>query len=220
MRTRADITGTLPGATELEGAKLNADVRGRNLADAFAAFGVAVPDTRSYRLRSALTKRGDEWRFTGMRGRFGESDLAGRLAVRIGEPRLFLDADLVTRTLDIVDAGPFIGYNPDRLEARGSAGAITQERGRPRVLPDAPLRVEALRNFDARVSWRVARVRAEDVPISDITLGLSLDDRLLRLSPLNFAMARGTVRSDITINARRDPVFTDYDIRLSPTPMG
>ncbi|WP_447725732.1 AsmA family protein [Sphingomonas koreensis] len=219
VRTRADITGTLPGATEIEGAKLNADVRGRNLADAFAVFGVAVPDTRSYRLRSALTKRGDEWRFTAMRGRFGESDLVGQFAVRLGEPRLFIDANLLTRTLDIVDAGPFIGYNPNRLEARGGAGTITQEGGHPHVLPDAPLRVEALRNFDARVSWRVARVRAEDVPISSITLGLSLDNRLLKLSPLNFAMARGTVRSDITINARRDPVFTDYDIRLSPTPM-
>lgn len=220
VRTRADITGTLPGATEIEGAKLDADVRGQNLADAFAVFGIAVPDTRNYRLRSALTKQGDEWRFTGLRGRFGESDLAGRMTVRIGEPRLFLDADLVTRTLDIVDAGPFIGYNPNRLEAQGSAGTVTREGGRPRLLPDAPLRVEALRNFDARVNWKVARVRAEDVPVSDITLGLSLDDRLLKLSPLNFAMARGTVSSDITINARREPVFTDYDIRLSPTPLG
>jgi uncharacterized protein involved in outer membrane biogenesis len=33
-------------------------------------------------------------------------------------------------------------------------------------------------------------------------------------------MARGTVSSDIIINARKQPVFTDYDIRLSPTPMG
>lgn len=218
--TRADITGTLPGATEIEGADLRADVRGQNLADAFAAFGIAVPDTRRYRLRSALTRRGDEWRFTGLRGRFGDSDLAGQLTVRIGEPRLFLDADLRTRALDIIDAGPFIGYNPNRLEAQGGAGVVTREGGRPRLLPDAPLRIEALRNFDARVNWKVARVRAEDLPVSDVTLGLSLDDRLLKLSPLNFAMARGTVSSDITINARRDPVFTDYDIRLSPTPMG
>ncbi|WP_343518944.1 AsmA family protein [Sphingomonas sp.] len=217
VRTRADITGTLPGATEIEGAKLDADVRGQNLADAFAVFGIAVPDTRNYRLRSALTKQGDEWRFTGLRGRFGESDLAGRMTVRIGEPRLFLDADLVTRALDIVDAGPFIGYSP----RASAAGAVTEHvGGTTRILPDAPLRVEALRNFDARVNWKVARVRAEELPLSDITLGLSLDDRLLKLSPFNFAMARGTVSSDITINARNPAVFTDYDIRLSPTPMG
>jgi uncharacterized protein involved in outer membrane biogenesis len=97
---------------------------------------------------------------------------------------------------------------------------VTQAAGTPRILPDAPLRVEALRNFDAKVDWRVRTVRAESLPVSNITLGLDLDDRLLKLSPLNFSMARGTVNSDIAINARRDPVFTDYDIRLSPTPMG
>ncbi|UUY01297.1 AsmA family protein [Sphingomonas sp. J315] len=216
-QTRADITGTLPEATQIEGADLKVDVRGGNLADLFSVAGVAVPDTRTYRLRSALTKAGDEWRFTGLRGTFGDSDLGGRLTVRMGEPRILLDAELATRTLDIVDVGPFIGYSP----GASAAGAVTRmEGGRPHILPDAPLRIEALRNFDARLNWKVARVRAEQLPLSNVTLGLTLDDRLLTLSPLNFAMARGTVSSDIKINARNPAVLTDYDIRLSPTPIG
>lgn len=216
--TVADVTGTLPGATEIEGADLHVDVRGDNLADVFTIAGVAVPDTRRYRIRSDLTKAGPEWRFTRLRGRFGDSDLSGRLTVENKRPRLMLTADLRTNILDIVDAGPFIGYNPNRLAATRSAVASVQ--GTPRVLPDAPLRIEALRNFDARVDWKVRTIRAPQLPVSNVTLGLTLDDRLLKLSPLNFAMARGTVNSDITINARRNPVFTDYDIRLSPTPMG
>lgn len=217
--TTADVTGTLPGATEIEGAKLNLDVRGGNLADLFEVLGVAVPDTRRYRMRSALTKAGPEWRFTGMRGRFGDSDLAGRFTIENREPRLMITADLDTRVLDIVDAGPFIGYDPNRLEAQGAAGAVTRVGGAPRVLPDAALRVEALKNFDAKVDWRVRTIRAPNLPISNVTLGLNLDDRLLKLSPLNFAMARGRVSSDIVINARDPRVVTDYDIRLSPTPM-
>ncbi|MES2441645.1 MAG: AsmA family protein [Pseudomonadota bacterium] len=218
--TVADVTGTLPGATELEGANLHTRVRGRNLADLFSVAGVAVPDTRSYGMTSALTKHGREWRFTGVKGRFGESDLSGKFTIENREPRLMITADLSTNVLDIVDAGPFIGYNPQRLEAQGGAGAMTHVGGAPRLLPDAPLRVAALRNFDARVDWHVRTVRAEHLPISNITLGLTLDNLLLKLSPLNFAMARGTVSSDITINARNPAVVTDYDIRLSPTPMG
>ncbi len=220
VNTIADISGTLPGATEIEGAKLNLNIRGRNLADVFEVAGVAVPETRSYRLTSALTKVGDEWRFTGMRGRFGASDLAGKMTIAMIEPRMMITADLATRMLDIVDAGPFIGYNPDKLAAQGAAGTVTQVAGTPRILPDAELRVEALRNFDAKVDWTVRDVRAPSLPVSNITLGLTLEDRLLTLSPLNFTMARGTVSSDIVINARREPVFTDYDIRLSPTPLG
>lgn len=217
VRTAIDVSGTLPGATEIEGADLHIDARGQNLADVFAVAGIAVPDTRNYRLRSAMTKRGDEWRFTGMRGRFGASDLAGKFTVALKEPRLLLTADLSTRVLDIVDAGPFIGYSP---KASAAGAVVTQAAGTPRILPDAPLRVEALKNFDAKVNWTVRTVRADKLPISNITLGLDLDNRLLKLSPLNFSLARGTVNSDIVINARRDPVFTDYDIRLSPTPMG
>lgn len=218
--TVANITGTLPGATELEGAKLNVDVRGRNIADLFDVAGIAVPETRAYRLRSALTKAGNDWRFTRLTGRFGDSDLAGRLSVTMREPRLLLTATLATRTLDIIDIAPFIGYNPDLIAAKGGAGAVTKVGGTPRLLPDAPLRTESLKNFDANVRYSVRRVRAKSLPVSNIAMTLTLDDRLLTLSPLTFDLARGKVSSDISINARRDPVFTDYDVRLSPTPMG
>lgn len=219
-RTMADITGTLPGATQLEGADLHVDVRGRNIADLFSVAGIAVPETRAYRLRSALTKRGSEWRFTGLHGSFGDSDLAGKLIVTQRQPRMLVSATLATRVLDIVDVAPFIGYNPDAVAAKGGAATVRQVNGAPRLLPDAPLRTEALKNFDADVRYTVRSVRAKSFPVSNIALTLGLDDRVLKLSPLTFDVARGHVDSDITINARRDPVFTDYDIRLSPTPMG
>lgn len=219
-RTRALITGTLPGATQLEGARLHVDVRGTNMADMFSVAGIAVPDTRHYRLRSALTKQGNEWRFTGLHGNFGDSDLAGKLTVAMRKPRMLLTATLATRMLDIVDVAPFIGYDPDRIEAQGSAGTIRTVGGTPRLLPDAPLQVDALRNFDADVRYSVRRVRARSLPVSNIALTVTLDDRLLKLSPLSFEIARGHVDSDIIVDARKAPVRTDYDIRLSPTPMG
>lgn len=217
-RTRARIWGTLPGATEIEGADLNLDVRGRNLADLFAVAGVAVPETRAYRLRSALTKAGDEWRLTRMVGRYGDSDLSGWLTVKMREPRMLLTADLVSRSVAMADIGPFVGYNPDVVATRGAMAAVPQTGGTPRLLPDSPLNVEALRNFDAEVKYVVRDIKGQNVPISNAQLKLSLDNRLLKLSPFNFTMARGEVQSDITINARRVPVFTDYDIRLAPTP--
>lgn len=218
--TKIDVAGTLPGPAELEGSRLRVIARGRNMADLFAVAGVAIPQTRAYRLTSALTKAGNEWRFTGLKGRFGDSDIAGKLTATIRQPRLLLTGTLATRTLDIVDVAPFIGYNPDLVAAKGGAGAITRVNGAPRLLPDARLRVESLRNFDADIRYTVRRLRAKSLPVSNIALTLGLDDRLLKLSPLTFDMARGHVSSDIAINARVPAVVTDYDIRLSPTPMG
>lgn len=218
--TRMTVSGTLPGALELENANLKVNARGPNLSLLFDFLGVAVPDTRAYRIGSNLTKRGSSWHFTRLRGVFGESDLAGLLTISMPNNRLKLDADLKTRTLDIVDAGPFIGYDPQRLESRGNAGAVKQVGGRPRVLPDARLRVEALRRFDADVRYAVSRVRAESFPVSNIALTLDLERSLLTLSPFSFDVAGGHLASDLSIDARRSPIRTAYDIRLSPTPLG
>ncbi len=219
-RSVADVTGTLPGPTQLDGADLALRLRGRNIAELFAVLGIATPDTRTYRLTGRMTKDDADWKFTRLRGTFGQSDLAGSLTVTQREPRLLLTADLTTRTLDIVDVSAFVGYDLERVEAQGAAGVIEREGGRPRMLPDARLNVEALRNFDAKVRYKVGTVRARSLPVSDVDLTLDLNDRLLKLSPLTFAMARGNVASDIVIDARKRPAVTDYDIRLSPTPMG
>jgi uncharacterized protein involved in outer membrane biogenesis len=213
--TVLDVTGTLPGATELEGSRLRLAVRGPDMRQAFDFLGVAVPETRAWRMTSALTKRGREWRLTGMRGVVGDSDLAGRLTVRPGLPRLFLDADLATRSLALVDAAGWVGFDPQTVAARGTA--IT---GTGRVLPDAPLRIESLRNFDADVRYRIARVKAESFPVSDVDMHLRLENSRLSFDPLSFELARGRMTSNIVVDARRRPVRTAYDIRLAPTPMG
>jgi len=215
-----DVSGTLPGATEIEGADLKMHVRGPNMAGLFEFLGVVIPDTRHYSITSNLTKRAESWRFTGMKGRFGDSDLAGAMTISMPSNRLKLDADLSSRVLDILDVGPWVGYNPERLDRMGARGAIVQDHGRPRVLPDASLKADALKAFDAHVDYRVTTVRMEHFPISNIGLTLDLDHSLLKLSPLTFDIAGGHLASDIIINARVPAVVTDYDIRLSPTPTG
>ena len=215
--TALDVSGTLPGATVLEGAKLKVALRGPNFAEAMEFLGAAVPQTRTYRATSNLTKIGDDWRFTRIVGRFGASDIAGVMTISMSNQRLKFDADLTTRVLDIVDAGPFIGYDPQRLAAGKVAEVVA---GTPRILPDGSLDIEVLKRFDAHVDYKIARVRAPNLPISDIALTLDLDRSLMKLSPLTMAVAGGRLASDTTINARAALVRTKYDIRLAPTPMG
>lgn len=225
-RTQIDVSGTLPGATVIEGADLSLGVRGQNIRDLFDLAGIAVPDTRAYRLHSHLMKKGEDYRFTRMVGSYGNSDLSGALTVTIPpnpKQRMFVKADLASRHVDMIDIGPFIGYEPHKLATQGATAAATTQHagdGVPRILPDAPLRIEAIKGFDAKVNYRIATIKQPFVPISNIVLGLNLDHSLLKLSPLNFDMAGGHLSSDITINARRAAVVTDYDIRLSPTPIG
>ena len=219
-RTVMDVSGTLPAATQIEGADLRLAVRGHNLADLFDVMGVAIPETRDYRLTSHVTRQDGEWRFTGLAGRFGASDLAGALTIAMPQDRLRLTADLKSDTLDIIDVGPFIGYDPERLDAEGGDGTVRQVGGTPRLLPDAPLRIDAIRNFDAHVTYAVRRIRAPNVPVSNVALTLDLDHSLLKLAPVAMNVAGGRLDGNIGINARVRPVVTDYDMRLSTTPLG
>lgn len=215
-----DISGTLPSLADIEGVPLDTKARGRNAAELMAIIGVVIPQTRKYQLKAQLVKQGRFYRFTDMTGTFGASDIAGKFTVDMGGKRVHIDADLATKTLDIIDVSPFIGYNPDVVAARGVQAAAAASGAAPaRLLPNASLRAEGLRVFDADVRYRAGRLRSEAIPISDISVTVDLDDGMLNLAPLDLTMARGKVTSEIAIDWRRRPAVTKYDIRLGATPM-
>jgi uncharacterized protein involved in outer membrane biogenesis len=225
MRARAagntiDVSGTLPGLAEIENVPLATRARGRDLSTLLGIIGVAIPQTRTYALHAQLVKSGDVYRFTHMAGTFGDSDVAGRLTITNGA-RLHLDSQLATRRLDIVDAAPFLGYNPDIVATQGAvAAAAATGAGPQRLLPDAPLPIETMQRFDADLKWTVGAVRSRRVPVSNVNLTLDLERGRLALSPLTFAMARGNVAADVIFDTRQRPSAVDYDIRLAPTPLG
>ncbi|KQU62520.1 AsmA family protein [Sphingomonas sp. Leaf339] len=215
-----DVAGTLPSIADIENVPLRTLARGRDMSTLLGIIGVAIPRTRTYRIHAQLVKAGEEYRFTRMAGTFGNSDLAGRLTVTNGD-RIHLDSQLATRRLDIIDAAPFIGYNPDIVAEKGAVAAAAATGAAPqRLLPDAPLPIETMQLFDADLKWTVGMVRSRNLPISDIDLTLDLERGKLTLSPLTFAMARGNVASDMIFDTRQRPSVVTYDIRLAPTPLG
>lgn len=215
-----DVSGTLPSLADIEDVPLRTRARGRNMAELLGIIGVVLPNTRDYQVRAQMVKAGNQYRFTRLTGRAGDTDLAGRLTVTNGE-RLHLDSVLTTRRLDIIDAAPFIGYNPDIVASRGAVAAAAATGAAPaRIMPDARFPVETMRRFDADLKWTIRTVRSRNLPISNIDLTLDLERGRLALSPFSFTMARGNVSSDIVFDTRARPTAASYDIRLSPTPMG
>lgn len=219
-RTVMDANGVLPQGTSLDGAQLHTAARGSDMADLFGLIGVSTVRTRAYHLTSNLTYTGSQWEFTRLVGEFGDSDVAGRLTVALPKDRLLLTADVATRELDILDAGPFIGYDPQRLDALGTSGAVRQVGGHPRIIPDAAIPTGSIGVFDANVHYHVGAIRAKDFPVNNIDVTLTLDHSLLRLHPARASLAGGTLTADLMLNARRAPALVEYDVRLSPTPIG
>ncbi|WP_293874291.1 MULTISPECIES: AsmA family protein [unclassified Sphingomonas] len=215
-----DVSGTLPSIAGIEGVPLQTRARGRNLSELLGIIGVVIPTTRTYRLKAQLVQQGQDYRFTRMSGTVGASDVAGTLTITNGD-RLHLDSVLATKTLDIIDAAPFIGYNPDIVATKGAIAAAAATGAAPqRIMPDAELPIATMRRFDADLKWTIRTVRSRNLPISNMDVTLNLDRGRLALSPLSFAMARGNVASDVVFDTRQRPSAVSYDIRLAPTPMG
>lgn len=222
--TAIDVSGTLPGATRIDGADLHVTIAGRNLQTLFKLVGATAPATRPYRLSSDFTKSGADYQFNDINGRFGNSDLAGDLAVATGGARSKLVGNLHTNVLDIVDIGPWMGYSPDKLAAakkgKVAAAVIRTVAGTPRVLPDTPLDISSLKSFDADIKYRAATVRTGTVPIANLVINVDLDDRQLTLKPIAFDVIGGRVTGDVAIDAHRQPIDVAYDIRMTAVPIG
>jgi uncharacterized protein involved in outer membrane biogenesis len=226
--TRARISGTLDDPIKFEGLDLNVELSGPDLGKLQIITGVPLPMTPPYDLKGRLYRDGAVWRIEDMAGRVGNSDLGGMIKVDTGRERLYLEADLHSKVLDYRDIGPLIGLRPEE-ELKPNTAAMTENQKAaaekagqaaakgppPRVLPDAPLAVEQIRETDAKVKFHGDKVEAPNTPLSGVDLDLLLDNSVLHLRPLKLGVASGLVNADIRIDARTDAVLTQYDVKLN-----
>lgn len=213
--TRALVAGTLADPVRFEGLDLEVRLRGPNLNQLTKATGVPFPHTPAYDLTARLDRKAAIWTFANMSGRMGHSDLAGRIRVDAGGPRLFVDADLNSKVLDYRDVGALIGIQQVPALPGGAARPLPIVSQPMRVLPDAPLMVDAVRRVDARVKFRGAKVAAPNMPLEAVELTLELRDGVVTMKPLALGIAGGRAVATVEIDARRAEVRTDFDAKLS-----
>ncbi|MEK9969107.1 MAG: AsmA family protein [Ferrovibrio sp.] len=225
--TRGRISGTLADPIKFEGLDLDVALSGPDLAKLQIITGVPLPMTPPYDLKGRLHRDGAVLRIENMAGRVGNSDLGGMVKVDTGRERLYIEADLRSKVLDYRDIGPLVGLRPEK-EREANMAALTEGQKTavkevkpiakgppPKVLPDAPLAIEQLRQVDARVKFHGDKVEAPNTPLSAVDLDLVLENSVLHLRPLKLGVAGGQVNADIRIDAQSDAVLTRYDVKLS-----
>lgn len=214
--TRAHASGTLLDPLQMRDFDLQLELSGQNLADLYPLIGLATPPTPPYTLEGHFTRDGSVWHYDDFSGTVGDSDLAGDASVDTGGQRPYLRADLVSRRLDFDDLAGFVGGAPqaggDEASNPQLAAQASAEGARQRVLPDTPYRLDKLRAMDADVRWRASHIDASGWPIEDMEAHLLLEDGVLRLDPLDFGVADGSVAATVKMDARSDTITTRADI--------
>lgn len=191
---------------------------GPDLAQLYYLIGLTLPNTPPYNLRGRVERRGQTYGMPEVAGRVGDSDLRGAFtASRQRNGRLLLEGDFLTSRLDFDDLMAVLGGAPDTSETASpeqramAANLAAQDR----LLPDAQLDISRVRNMDARVTYRAARVRSDRFPLQGLALDINLDQGLLRLDPLTLNLRQGRLGGALAINARQDVPRVDLDMRLT-----
>lgn len=221
-RTRVQAKGTITGLLELGAVDLQLTLAGDDLAALYPLIGIALPPTPAYRGSGHLVRRGATWRYEKFAGQIGHSDIAGNLQVVTGGARPMLSGALVSRQLDLADLGPAVGARkpgptpaPAASAASDTAASRTAVRPPARVLPDLPFDTARWTSLDADVTLHAQTLlRPKALPLDRLQLRLSLKDARLTLDPLDFGLAGGQLKAQVTLDGRHDPLRGQVKLQL------
>lgn len=219
--TSLRATGTVAHLSSVEGASATFELRGANLADLYHLVGVVLPETPRYAVNGHITRQGQVWDVTNIRGRLGRSDMSGNLSFDRSREVPLLTGRLQSSVLDFDDLAPLVGLPeqprsvaagpavPVAAAAASPTGAAAPRAGAPRpgrVLPTATLDLERLRAMDADVRYsaaRIANVRA--LPLDKADLQIRLKGGVLDLAPLQLGVAGGQLAGKLRIDGAANP---------------
>lgn len=212
-KTNISVEGTMTDPAQLAGLDIDLRLSGPDLQRLEPIVRVKLPPTPSYRLQGQLEHAQRWWRLRDFAGTVGESHLAGEFSIDFSGERPYVEADLVSKKLDLEDLTGFLGAPPGK-------GVVETAEKRGRVLPDQPFDIPELRRMDANVEFRARQVKRRGVPIDEMVTHLMLDDAVLTLNPLRFRVASGALEGKVRLDARETPAVWAIDMKARNLDLG
>ena len=215
--TQISVAGAMRDPQAFDGLDLQIDMAGPDPARLNKLLAIALPNLPPYQVRGKLQREGKVWRFRDFAGEVGDSDLHGDLIVDTAGKLPMVTAELQSETLNFGDLGSLVGGGPPEAGETASPGeehADAAAQDRLRVLPDAPLDVEKLQEFNAKVSYRATRVNAGELPIDELIVDFALQDGEMRLNPVSLQIGDGTLQLEIQTKTSARPVTTQLSAEV------
>ena len=207
--TKVRAEGELAGlATPSEGT-LRIALAGPSVSALENLLRVPLPETPAYSVSGLLTRSGEKWQATELKGRVGQSDVAGSLNVQTDRNTPRVEADLTSALLDLADLGPIIGgTNRSRLKPTAEDEA--------RLLPNRSFNPESFGRLDAHVVLRAKQVvRVANFPFDNFLADFRMSGSQVVIDPLRFGMAGGQLAGRVLLDARQPPINAAVVARMS-----
>lgn len=210
--TRVAFNGTIIHPLTLGGADLRLRFSGDSLGDLYDLTGVLLPDTPPFETDGHLTARLDEnkgnvFRYRDFNGRIGDSDIHGSLKYSQTKPRPMLQGELLSRQLRLADLGPLIGVDSGKGNQSKKSQRTNTSQPLGKVLPYDRFETDKWDVMDADVRFKGRRIEhGSSLPISDLDTHLILNKGDLRLTPLRFGLAGGSIDAHVRLEGDKKPM--------------
>ena len=221
--TRVAFAGTVSDPMKMGGVDLKLKFAGNSLGELYDLTGVLLPDTPPFETDGRLVAKIDAekssvYDYRGFNGRIGDSDIHGSLTYTTGKPRPKLEGDLESRQLRLADLGPLIGVDSGKgaEKSKQSEEKKGEKTNQPagKVLPYDRFETDKWDTMDADVRFKGRRIEhGSSLPISDLSTHIILKNADLRLQPLKFGLAGGTISSNIHLEGDKKPMQGRADIQ-------
>ena len=213
--THLALVGTLTDPSHLAAVDLRLWLAGTSMAKLYEITGITLPETAPYatdgRLVGQFRASGNVFKYENFTGRVGGSDLNGTLVYVSREPRPLLSGTLVSKLLRFSDLAPLIGADTNASKARRGA-AVAQPANK--ALPVEPFRTDRWKKIDADVRFTGRRIiKTSNLPITDLSTHVVMQDGVLTLNPLNFGVAGGTLASNIHLDGSGVPLKGRFSLQ-------
>jgi uncharacterized protein involved in outer membrane biogenesis len=204
--THATFGGTITGLAAPTLIDMNLELHGDDLSALYPITGIVIFPSPPYKISGRLIHQKTEWAMDGFSGKMGSSDLGGDIVFDTAGKRPSLRGNVVSRSLDLNDLKGFVAARrapqpqdtpAEKQEKKASAAAQSG-----RLLPDQKFKVDRLRAMDADIKFTGETIQNKDLPVEHLFTHLKIDDGLMTIDPVNFAVAGGNVEASVTINAR------------------
>ena len=215
--TRVAFTGTVNDPMNMGGVDLRLKFAGDSLGELYELTGVLLPDTPPFETDGHLvakidTEKSSVFDYRDFNGRIGDSDIHGSLTYTTGKPRPKLEGDVESRQLRLADLGPLIGIDSGKGTKSKEVKKDRQPAGK--VLPYDRFETDKWDVMDADVRFKGGKIEhGSTLPISNLSTHILLKNADLRLQPLKFGMAGGTLSSNIHLEGDKKPMQGRADIK-------
>jgi uncharacterized protein involved in outer membrane biogenesis len=214
--TKIEVNGTIKDVLSQQGIQIDFQISGNDVSSLEELVDQRLAIKGPFGLSGALSDPAPKtYKVSGFHFSLGDSDLTGTLETNLTGIRPRFNVSLTSQGLDL---RPLAGVK----EGKGGVAPQTAKTAehRERVFSSDPLPLKVLKQMDAEVKIRAARVLTPRLALKDLTIDMVLEDGHLTVTPFTSDVGGGKLDASLDLGTVGDDATITTHVKLKEVDVG